>query len=261
MMKYLTLAVLFFLLSPGILLTLPPIGKNIWMSGKTSVVASIVHALVFVSIVYLLQSYSLIEEGFAPASTDGTFCKGTGKPACPAHLSNSIFYLNGKIESPMPFIVPQDGSGAACYEHTGMDGNKNNNDITRRTTDKINTTDLKGNTVSYTKYENIFGKVPSKLCYSLTNTNAACLYGIDAINKKVQFGKIKTTRLTNGKTVPALNNGNFICTYGGKDYNVGTNLIIIQNNNNKVPNTKYSSGKIGGWYDITKLPGYTIQRG
>ncbi len=64
MMKYVTFAILFFLLSPGVLLTLPPVGKKIWMSGQTSLVASIIHAIVFVGIVYLLSQYGFIE-GFA----------------------------------------------------------------------------------------------------------------------------------------------------------------------------------------------------
>ncbi len=48
----LTATLLFVLLSPGVLLTLPPIGK-VFMSGKTSLVAVLVHAVVF----YLLLSY------------------------------------------------------------------------------------------------------------------------------------------------------------------------------------------------------------
>ena len=39
--------VLFILLSPGLLLTLPPVGKKIFMSCQTSVAAVFVHALVF----------------------------------------------------------------------------------------------------------------------------------------------------------------------------------------------------------------------
>ncbi len=65
MMKYLTLAILFFLLSPGVLLTLPPVGKKIWMSGQTSMTAAIVHAIVFVGILYLVESQGWISEGFA----------------------------------------------------------------------------------------------------------------------------------------------------------------------------------------------------
>jgi hypothetical protein len=44
---------LFVLLSPGILLTLPPIGGKVLMSGKTSLIAVLVHAVVF----YVLMTY------------------------------------------------------------------------------------------------------------------------------------------------------------------------------------------------------------
>lgn len=58
---------LFILLSPGVLLTLPPVGKNIFMSMKTSLMAVAVHAVVF----YLLLTYASyipilnMVEGFA----------------------------------------------------------------------------------------------------------------------------------------------------------------------------------------------------
>jgi hypothetical protein len=39
--------VLFILLSPGVLLTLPPGSGGILMSGQTSLVAAVVHAFVF----------------------------------------------------------------------------------------------------------------------------------------------------------------------------------------------------------------------
>ena len=59
--------VLFVLLSPGMLLTLPPVGKQIFMSGKTSMIAVLVHAVVF----YVLLSFrrqipvvNMIFEGF-----------------------------------------------------------------------------------------------------------------------------------------------------------------------------------------------------
>lgn len=38
---------LFILLSPGVLLTLPPVGKNIFMSCQTSLLAVLVHAVIF----------------------------------------------------------------------------------------------------------------------------------------------------------------------------------------------------------------------
>lgn len=59
------LAALFVLLSPGVVLTLPPGGKGIFFSGQTSVAAAIVHALVFVLVVCCLKRY--LVEGFASA--------------------------------------------------------------------------------------------------------------------------------------------------------------------------------------------------
>jgi hypothetical protein len=38
---------LFVLLSPGVILTLPPVGPKVFFSGKTSVLAVLVHAVVF----------------------------------------------------------------------------------------------------------------------------------------------------------------------------------------------------------------------
>ena len=65
MMKFL-LAALFFLLSPGVLLTLPAGSKGIWMSGQTSVAAAIVHSLVFVIVFHYLKRYLRSIDGFAP---------------------------------------------------------------------------------------------------------------------------------------------------------------------------------------------------
>ena len=59
---------LFVLLSPGLLLTLPPVGKGIFMSGKTSVVAVLVHAVVFAVLLKYKSSIPVLNqlEGFAP---------------------------------------------------------------------------------------------------------------------------------------------------------------------------------------------------
>lgn len=61
MMQYILLAILFFLLSPGVLLTLPPVGKKIWMSGQTSCTAAFVHAIVFVGVLWLIREYHVID--------------------------------------------------------------------------------------------------------------------------------------------------------------------------------------------------------
>jgi len=59
-------AILFVLLSPGLLLTIPPVGKSFIASGKTSIQSVIVHALIFGVIVYFKSSIPFLksEEGF-----------------------------------------------------------------------------------------------------------------------------------------------------------------------------------------------------
>ena len=47
------LFLLFIILSPGMVLTLPPVGKKIFFSGLTSKTAVIVHAVVFVVLAHL----------------------------------------------------------------------------------------------------------------------------------------------------------------------------------------------------------------
>ena len=56
-------AVLFFVLSPGVLLTLPPGSKGVFMSGQTSILAAAVHAVVFVVVAYYIKRY-FTHEGF-----------------------------------------------------------------------------------------------------------------------------------------------------------------------------------------------------
>ncbi len=60
--------VLFVLLSPGVLLTLPPVGSRVFMSGKTSLLAVLFHAVVFYLILSLRRQIPVINvifEGFA----------------------------------------------------------------------------------------------------------------------------------------------------------------------------------------------------
>jgi len=60
-------AALFILLSPGFLITLPPLRRGgLWMSGKTSLTAVLVHAVIFVVVGNFLWNYFLQKSGFAP---------------------------------------------------------------------------------------------------------------------------------------------------------------------------------------------------
>ena len=57
-------AVLFFVLSPGVVLTLPPGGRGVFFSTQTSVVAVATHAVVFFAVGYFLMYGVPGVEGF-----------------------------------------------------------------------------------------------------------------------------------------------------------------------------------------------------
>ncbi len=79
-MNILTLAALFFLLSPGVLLTIPPVGGRLFFSGRTSVWAAAAHALVFLLIVYCVSEMNWTAEGFQFGA--GCPCRQAGQGAC-----------------------------------------------------------------------------------------------------------------------------------------------------------------------------------
>lgn len=61
---------LFIILSPGLLLTLPPdMRGKLWMTGHTSPVAVVVHALVYGVLLYLLQQQNIVDGFQANANT------------------------------------------------------------------------------------------------------------------------------------------------------------------------------------------------
>lgn len=55
-MSWLSL-VLFILLSPGVLLTLPPGSKGIFMSGQTSLIAVVVHGVIFLVVCHFVWEF------------------------------------------------------------------------------------------------------------------------------------------------------------------------------------------------------------
>jgi hypothetical protein len=69
--------ILFILLSPGFLLSIPAVGGKYFMTGKTSTTAVLVHAVVFGLALYLLKTYYGLE-GFAPAMAKQAATKGFG---------------------------------------------------------------------------------------------------------------------------------------------------------------------------------------
>ena len=60
-MLHLIAGILFFLLSPGVLLTIPAGGRGLFASGQTSVLAAAVHATLFVVVAYLLTGLVTVE--------------------------------------------------------------------------------------------------------------------------------------------------------------------------------------------------------
>jgi len=74
--------VLFILLSPGLLLTLPPVGKKVFMSCQTSVVAVFVHALVFGIVLYYVDYIPIINnlDGFQNASLNKNMNNNVNMP-------------------------------------------------------------------------------------------------------------------------------------------------------------------------------------
>jgi hypothetical protein len=80
------LFVLFIVLSPGMVLTLPPVGKKIFFSGLTSKTAVIVHAVVFVVLAHL--SWHVMHRCTAPIKEGVSGSpppRPTGPPPPPAN--------------------------------------------------------------------------------------------------------------------------------------------------------------------------------
>jgi hypothetical protein len=66
----LALIILFILLSPGFILSIPAVSGNYFMTGKTSITAVLVHALVFGVVIFLLRKYypEVLSERFVNTS-------------------------------------------------------------------------------------------------------------------------------------------------------------------------------------------------
>jgi len=87
--------ILFILLSPGLLLTLPPVGRKIFMSCQTSTTAVFVHALVFALAVYYLPVIPILNQldGFQNAAGSG---KRDGVVSGAAHAVGGLVGATGK---------------------------------------------------------------------------------------------------------------------------------------------------------------------
>lgn len=107
----LALVILFVLLSPGFLLSIPPVAGKYFRTGKTSTTAVLVHAVVFGMVLYLLRNYypQVLAEGFqgttlaglnlgsgAALTTNGGIGANAGAGAR-ARIANAQAQLGGAI--------------------------------------------------------------------------------------------------------------------------------------------------------------------
>ena len=102
---------LFVALQPGVLLTLPAVGRSVFMSGKMSVQAVMVHALIFALVVHFFRRGRYFE-GFAtapsPAVVNQTavFSKELGRPTIAlarldkidTHVKTQLANLNASVK-------------------------------------------------------------------------------------------------------------------------------------------------------------------
>ena len=87
MYHLLVCGLLFFVLSPGVLLTIPPCSKGLFLSGQTSILAAAVHAVVFVIVGHLVMRHivrPMIISGFEgdammPCSSDQDCAPNAGR--------------------------------------------------------------------------------------------------------------------------------------------------------------------------------------
>lgn len=81
-MMYLKPALLFFLLSPGVLLTIPAGSKGLLLSGQTSLMAVLVHTVLFAGLLYWLKPIEFFSSQKPTMCKKDTDCKGLETGGC-----------------------------------------------------------------------------------------------------------------------------------------------------------------------------------
>ncbi len=92
MEKYLVLTILFILLSPGILLNLPPIQGKWWMTEKTSYLCVFIHMILFVFIYKCLEGLVIREDFKKKFRKAGQACP----KFCPTTFGLGVYNSEGK---------------------------------------------------------------------------------------------------------------------------------------------------------------------
>ena len=102
---------LFILLSPGLLLTLPPVGKKIFMSGQTSTTAILVHALVFTLVLYGIKQYYI-----ANSPKEAEAFENYGNMNWRGLIISSIFFMSISLGMVVGgLLTGEDGKSSTPY--------------------------------------------------------------------------------------------------------------------------------------------------
>jgi hypothetical protein len=100
MEKYIILAILFILLSPGILLNIPSIQGKWWMTEKTSYICVFVHMILFVIIYKCIMNMDIQEDFEKEKKKKKTLPRSKiGKPCprfCPITFGLGVYNSQGK---------------------------------------------------------------------------------------------------------------------------------------------------------------------
>jgi len=94
----------FILLSPGLLLTIPPVHDTIFMSRKTSFMAVIVHAIIFAGILYMKGYIPIVKsiEGFQEETDTPRRATAESRAAVIKAAANKRRETAKKIVTPVP---------------------------------------------------------------------------------------------------------------------------------------------------------------
>ena len=87
---------LFVLLSPGLIVTLPPVGTKVFFSGKTSVTAVLVHAAIFALALHCIWK---MREGFQNNVSAGGVCSSLRVSTLQVGKAYSVRSIGGIVLS------------------------------------------------------------------------------------------------------------------------------------------------------------------
>ena len=125
---------LFVLLSPGMLLTLPPVGRNIFMSQKTSLLAVLVHAVIFALVYMNIGNIPILNQmdGFVRCQTKD--CRNSQNSAC-FPLSATAMTPKGKksmgeLETGDEVLTVDPSTGNKSFSTVYMWGHRDSKTVT-----------------------------------------------------------------------------------------------------------------------------------